>query len=98
MYIIYIGNLDAIPLLVSEEGNNPSIAFNKTSEEIILSATIESKRNEIVNILKKSQRYQIFKIYLTNKLSSFFIQYKYLLFSIIVICFAMIIAFISYMI
>lgn len=55
MLAVCFGNLEAIPVLVEAEGENPSIAFDTPGEQLVLNAAVEGRREEIVLALRKAQ-------------------------------------------
>lgn len=62
---VCFANLDGIRALVAAEGANPSIPFD-SSEEFLLNADHEARREEIVAVLKQAQAWERRKIELLD--------------------------------
>jgi len=55
------GNMEAIAVLVEEEGLYPSIPLDRTDDSILIAASVESRRTDIIRTLRNAQRWVTFK-------------------------------------
>lgn len=70
------GNMEAIAVLVEAEGVHTSIPLDKADASILIAASVESRRIEIIRALREAQRWVIFKSNCYHRMGELFSSTK----------------------
>lgn len=70
------GNMEAIAVLVEAEGMHTSIPLDKADANILIAASVESRRIEIITALREAQRWVIIKSKCYHRMSELYSRTK----------------------